>query len=86
MVFARRFFCLLILESVPSGRSGHQEADPALTIGRGSGKGRPDHASVDQGTAVLWGKRRGQEHFIQPWNWHRGNEPRGCFGVRGWQG
>lgn len=48
-------FCLRILESVPSGRSGHQEADPALTIGMGSGEGLPDHASVDEGTPVLGG-------------------------------
>jgi len=39
----------------PSGRSGHQEADPALTIGMGSGEGLPDHASVDEGTPVLEG-------------------------------
>jgi len=77
--YTQRAFSLLDLRAFPSGLSGIQEADPAMTIGRGSGEGRPDCPSVEEsmevmtkGAPVLGGGTQGPEKLhaaleLAPW-------------------
>ncbi len=71
-------------ESLSIGTSGHQEADPAMTIGRRSGEGRPDYPSVEErievitkGAPVLGGNAGARNTSSNPGTGTGGNEPGG---------